>query len=109
VRALQQPLRGGARPCFGDDAAAVQAMGCQGALQAAGRLARVPGEGGHGVGGGGVLQHLSGQVLCQRIEMGPVCAWASMGADKAPAATAAPLSRLRRRGVLLSVKGVSCY
>ena len=66
VRALQQPLRCGAGPCLGDDAAAAQAVGCQGALQAAGRLARVPGEGGHGVGGGGVVQHVSGEVLRQR-------------------------------------------
>jgi hypothetical protein len=36
--------------------------------------------------------------------IGPVWAEAIMGAESAPAATAAPLRRLRRRGVLLSDK-----
>ena len=47
---------------------------------------------------------LAGQVLCHRMEIGPVCALAIMGAETAPAATAMPLRRLRRRGVLFSVK-----
>jgi hypothetical protein len=38
------------------------------------------------------------------MEIGPVCALAIMGADIAPAAMAMLFNRLRRRGVLLSVK-----
>jgi hypothetical protein len=38
------------------------------------------------------------------MEIGPVWAVAIMGAESAPAATAAPLRRLRRRGDLLSDK-----
>ena len=41
---------------------------------------------------------LDGQVLCQRMEIGPAWAFAIIGAVIAPAATAAPLSRLRRLG-----------
>ena len=44
---------------------------------------------------------LEGQVLWKRNEV--VCAIDTMGADIAPAATAAPLSRLRRRGFLDSL------
>jgi hypothetical protein len=44
---------------------------------------------------------LAGQVLWKRSEV--VWAMLTMGADMAPAATAAPLRRLRRRGDLLSV------
>ena len=44
---------------------------------------------------------LDGQVLWKRNDV--VCATATIGADIAPAATAAPLSRVRRRGVFGSV------
>jgi hypothetical protein len=41
------------------------------------------------------------------MEMGPVWALAIMGADMAPAATATPLRRLRRREVWGCVKVIS--
>jgi hypothetical protein len=37
------------------------------------------------------------------MEIGPVCAFAIIGAETAPAATATPFKRLRLREVLLSV------
>jgi len=48
---------------------------------------------------------LDGQVLWKRNDA--VCATATMGADIAPAATAAPFSRLRRRGLFWAVMQVS--
>jgi hypothetical protein len=47
---------------------------------------------------------LAGQVLWKRNEVGAVCAM-TIGALMVPAATAAPFSRLRRRGVLGAVIG----
>ncbi|MNS66764.1 hypothetical protein D3C72_999910 [compost metagenome] len=48
---------------------------------------------------------LAGQVLWKRSDV--VWAMLTIGADIAPAATAAPLRRLRRRGDLLSVMCLS--